>query len=150
MLAALSFFVIGVAAQPAVLILGLLIYNLSTGYSAAMRSVSIHVVGGQSSPDIGKLMSLIAITESIGMMIAGPLLNELFKGGMGMGPAWLGLPFLGTCLTYALVAIVTFFISVKDHNVGYAEVASEEEEGLETPRGNSSALEVGASPRSTR
>jgi MFS family permease len=142
----LSFFIIAVAAKPALLIFGLLIYNLGTGFTAAMRSVAIHVVGGQASPNIGKLMSLIAIAESISVMITGPLLNELFKWGMDMGAIWLGLPFAGTCLVYGLVTYITFLISVKEHDIEYVEVAAEDEEEV---RASSSAVERGPEPRIT-
>ncbi|KAF2676502.1 MFS general substrate transporter [Lentithecium fluviatile CBS 122367] len=146
LLMALSFFVLAVAAQPALLIFGLLIYNLGTGFSAAMRSVAIHVVGGQASPDIGKLMSLIAIVESISTMIAGPLLNEMFKKGMDMGETWLGLPFAGTCVIYALVGVITFIISVKERDVEYVEIAAEDDEDV---RGRSSVSDRGVEPRIT-
>jgi hypothetical protein len=144
----LAFFVLAIAAQPAVLIFGLLIYNFGTGFSASMRSVAIHVVGGQASPDIGKLMSLIAITECISVMTAGPLLNEMFKWGMDMGEAWLGLPFAGTCVIYGLVSVVTFLISVKKSGVEYVQVTAEEEEDVDV-RGSSSAFEGGVEPRIT-
>ncbi|KAF2636287.1 MFS general substrate transporter [Massarina eburnea CBS 473.64] len=135
-LLAVSFFIMGIAVEPPLLIIGLLIYNLGTGYAAAMRSIAIHVVGGQSSPDVGKLMSLLAITESIGLMFAGPLVNELFKWGMDMGSTWLGLPFLGISVLYGLMTFVTFIISVKDKDVEYVEVASDEEEEEEEVEAN--------------
>ncbi|KAF1960919.1 MFS general substrate transporter [Byssothecium circinans] len=130
-LLSISFFIMGVAFEPPLLIIGLLVYNLGTGYAAAMRSIAIHVVGGQSSPDIGKLMSLLAIVESIGLMFSGPIVNEMFKWGMDMGSAWLGLPFLGTAVLYGLTTVVTFIISVKDKDVEYVEVASDDEENAE-------------------
>ena len=145
----LAFLVMGIATQPALLILGLLIYNLGTGYNAAMRSTSIHVVGGQSSPDIGRLMSVIAIMESIGTMIAGPLLNEIFQWSMGMGESWLGLPFLTSATVFASMTFVTFIISVKDKEQVYAEVPDEDEIEPESEQGSSSALERGSPPRYT-
>lgn len=77
-LTTISFIVMGIAGYPALLIIGLLIFNMGTGYNSAMRSLSIYVVGGQSSLDIGKLMSTIAIAESIGAMVSGPLLSQMF------------------------------------------------------------------------
>jgi hypothetical protein len=141
-LAAIAFFVMGIAAHPSLLIVGLLIYNMGTGFAAAMRSVSIHVVGGQSSPDIGKLMSTIAIAESIGAMVAGPLLNTTFQWGIGLGTAWLGLPFLGSVVVLACMTAVTFLIDVSDKEVAYVEVQSNEEDILdEGVRRSGSALE---------
>lgn len=143
-LTTISFLVIGLAAHPAMLIIGLLIYNLGTGYNAAMRSVSIHVVGGQSSPDIGKLMSTIAIVESFGALVAGPLLNQLFQWGMGMGNAWLGLPFLAGMLVFAGLSVVVFKINVDEKEASYAEIQSDDEDGdlMEMQgRASTSALE---------
>jgi hypothetical protein len=141
-LTTVSFFIIGIAAYPALLILGLLVFNLGTGYNASMRSVAIHVIGGQSSPDIGRLMSTIAIVESIGVMIAGPLLSQLFQWGMDLGSAWLGLPFLASVLVLIMMTVVTFMINVKERDVGYTEVLSDDDEGWEEAEsGRTSALE---------
>jgi MFS family permease len=141
-LTSISFLVIGLAAYPALLIIGLLVYNLGTGYNAAMRSVSIHVVGGQSSPDIGKMMSTIAIVESLGALVAGPLLNQLFQWGMGLGNAWLGLPFLVGMLVFAGLSIVTFKINVDDTATAYVVVQSEDgDDGIQLEgRASTSAL----------
>lgn len=142
-LTAVSFLVIGLAAYPALLVVGLLIYNLGTGYNAAMRSVSIHVVGGQSSPNIGKLMSTIAIVESFGALVAGPLLNQLFQWGMAMGSVWLGLPFLAGMFVFAGLSIVTFKIDVSDREAAYTEVQSDDDDDLFELQGraSTSALE---------
>ena len=140
----IAFFILAVAAQPALLIFGLLVYNLGTGFAAAMRSVAIHVAGGQASPDIGKLMSLIAIAEAISIMMAGPILNGLFQVGMDLGPVWLGLPFAGSCVIYGIMAVVTSLITVKEHDVEYVEVAAEDEE---EERARSSAVEQRPEPR---
>lgn len=147
-LTTVSLFIMGIAAHPVLLIIGLLVFNLGTGYGAAMRSVSIHVVGGQSSPDIGKLMSTIAIAEAFGAMVAGPLLSEMFQWGMDMGTFWLGLPFLLSTVIFAGMAFVTFAISVKDKDVAYIEVQGEEDNVLdEEGRASASALESEIAPR---
>ncbi|KAH7409861.1 hypothetical protein DE146DRAFT_604896 [Phaeosphaeria sp. MPI-PUGE-AT-0046c] len=141
----ISFFIMGIAAYPALLVIGLLVYNLGTGYNAAMRSVAIHVIGGQASPDVGKLMSTIAIVEAIGAMIAGPLLNQMFQWGMDLGSTWLGLPFLASVLVLAVMTVLTFMISVKDREVGYVQVHAEDDS--EDELGRTSALEDGPDPR---
>jgi hypothetical protein len=127
-LTTIAFFVMGIAAHPSLLIVGLLVYNMGTGYTAAMRSVSIHVAGGQSSPDIGKLMSTIAMAESLGAMVAGPLLNELFQLGIGLGGVWLGLPFLASVVVFAFMTVVTNYIDVGDKAPSYVPVHDEDEE----------------------
>ncbi|KAF3011126.1 hypothetical protein E8E13_011416 [Curvularia kusanoi] len=148
-LTAISFLIIGLAGHPALLIIGLLVYNLGTGYNAAMRSVSIHVVGGQSSPNIGKLMSTIAIVESFGALVAGPLLNQLFQWGMALGSVWLGLPFLVGMLVFAGLAFVTCRIDVGSREAAYTEIQSEDEDDAVELQGraSTSALEQEATYR---
>lgn len=143
-LLALSFFIMGVASEPALLILGLIVYNLGIGHASAIRSIAIHVIGGQSSPNISKLMSLLAITESIGFMVSGPLVNKLFNWGMDMGSSWLGLPFLGTSVLYGILAVVTFGIVVKDEDVQYIQVARAGDEETESASESSSLLDAGS------
>jgi hypothetical protein len=121
-----SFALVGIAAHPALLIIGLLVFNMGTGYNAAMRSVAIHVVGGQASPDIGRLFAVIAIVESVGVMVAGPLLAEFFEWGIELGEPWIGLPFIASAGVFGVISLVTFIVSVKgkDATVVYAEVAN--------------------------
>jgi len=141
--------IMGIAAHPALLILGLLIFNLGTGFNAAMRSTSIHVIGGQASPDIGRLMSVIAIMESIGSMVAGPVLNKSFEWAIDLGEPWIGLPFLASALVFASMTFVTFRINVKDNDgaSAYMEVDSSDEDDEYDVHGSSSALEQGRNPR---
>jgi MFS family permease len=147
LITAVGLLAVALAFEPPVLILGLLIFNLGTGSSAAMRSVSLHVVGGQSSPDVGKLMSLIAVSENIGVMFAGPLLNEALKKGMDLKGAWLGLPFFGSVVLYVLATILSCLVSGKDKDMAYVQVATDEE--VDAVHGTSSALEDGLPTRHT-
>lgn len=118
----------GIATHPSILILGLLIFNMGTGYNAAMRSISIHVVGGQASPDIGRLFAVVAIVESIGVMVAGPGLAQVFEWGIDMGEPWIGVPYIVSAGVFAIVAVITFVISVKDKEkvIEYSEVETDE------------------------
>jgi MFS family permease len=130
-LTAISFLIIGLAAHPPLLILGLLVHNLGTGFSAAMRSVSIHIIGGQPSSNIAKLMSTIAIVESLGAMVAGPLLNQIFQWGMELGSAWLGLPFLVVVFVFIGISAITFVVDVNDVTAKYSKIPSEDEDQVE-------------------
>jgi hypothetical protein len=139
-LTAISFLIIGLASHPALLILGLLVHNLGTGFSAAMRSVCVHVIGGQSSSNIGKLMSTIAIVESLGAVIAGPLLNQMFQWGMQVGNEWLGLPFLAAMVMFVGISIITFIVDVNSSAAGYDKVPSEDDDQVgEEQEGTSTA-----------
>jgi hypothetical protein len=127
-LTTVSFVVIGIAAHPALLIIGLLVFNMGTGYNAAMRSVAIHVLGGQASPDVGRLFAVIAIAESLGVMVAGPFLAEFFEWGIELGEPWIGIPFIASAAVFAAIGVVTFMVSIKGkgQTLAYTEVASED------------------------
>lgn len=135
----ISFFVMAIASHPVLLVLGLFIYNFGTGYNAAMRSLSIHVIGGQSSADIGKLMSTIAITESVGAMVAGPLLSGMFQWGMDLGSAWIGLPFLVSVFFFAGMTVMTFLINVEDCDFAYTVLSSNDQHIVGMAEGESGA-----------
>jgi MFS family permease len=128
----LSFFIMATAAHPALLVIGLLIFNLGSGYAAAMRSISIHVIGGQSSPDVGRLFAVVAIMEAFGAMIAGPLLAKIFQWGIDIGEPWIGIPYAFSGLIMAFVTVLTFFIVV-EKKAGFVYTAVEEEEEVEGP-----------------
>jgi hypothetical protein len=92
-------------------------------------------------------MSTIAIVEAIGAMLAGPLLSQMFQWGMDLGSAWLGLPFLASVVVFAFVTALTFVISVKDRDIGYIHVKSDDEEDVGNELGRSSALDDESAPR---
>ncbi|EMD87920.1 hypothetical protein COCC4DRAFT_173223 [Bipolaris maydis ATCC 48331] len=136
-----GFLLMGIAGFPALLILGLLVYNMGTGYNASLRSVAVNTVGGQSSSHVGKLMSTIAISEAIGAMFAGPALSQFFQWGMGLGSAWLGLPFLACVPVFGMMAVVSFVISTKDRDIGYIGLQSEDEEDANSEVGRTAACD---------
>ncbi|KAF2464293.1 MFS transporter-like protein [Lindgomyces ingoldianus] len=137
-LTTISMLVMAVATTPALLVFGLLIYNLGTGYGAAMRSISIHAVGGQASPDIARMFSVIAIMEGIGAFVAGPLLATTFQWGMDLGEPWIGMPFLFAGIIFIVVTAVTFMIGAKNTMVVHAE---------DPPNESDSAVSFSISPR---
>ncbi|KAF2134934.1 MFS general substrate transporter [Dothidotthia symphoricarpi CBS 119687] len=139
-LTTISFLIMGIATHLAMLILGMLIFNLGTGYTSAMRSIAIHIAGGQASTDIGKLMCTIAVVESVGAMIAVPLLNQLLQWGGDLDGVWLGLPFFVAMLAFAGVTVLTFAIAAKDKGAVYVEVRNEDEDD-EDEESRSSAMD---------
>jgi uncharacterized membrane protein len=80
----------------------------------AMRSIAVFMIGGQASQDIARLFAIIAIMESIGMLISGPLIAQFFRWGMKLGKAWLGMPFLLSATLFVPVLIITYCISLRD------------------------------------
>jgi hypothetical protein len=88
-----------------------------------MRSISVYVVGGQSSPDLGRMFSIIAILEGLGAMTAGPVLSSLFQWGISLGPAFYGMPFLASTLVFSAITVITYMIKVSDTAAAHEEAA---------------------------
>ncbi|KAJ6111215.1 hypothetical protein N7486_003450 [Penicillium sp. IBT 16267x] len=104
LLGIIGFTTVGLASSPGILITGLVLVSLSGGFSVSTRSLATSFV----LPDhVGTLYSAMAISQSIGMFIAGPLFAYLFRLGMHLGNNWMGLPFLqaGLCFVFATAAL---------------------------------------------
>jgi len=100
----IGFTLLGLAPSPGILITGLVIISFSGAFSISTRSLATSLV----LPDhVGTLYSALAISQSIGMFIAGPLFAYLFRLGMHLGNNWMGLPFLqaALCFMFATAAI---------------------------------------------
>ncbi|KAF2807397.1 MFS general substrate transporter [Mytilinidion resinicola] len=110
----LSFLIMGFSFTPAILIWGLIFYTFGSGFSMAMRSIAVFMVGGQASKDIGRLFAVVAILESCGLLISGPLIAQFFRWGMKLGNAWLGMPFLLSAALFLPVLVITYCISLRD------------------------------------
>lgn len=87
----LAYALIGLAPTSPIMIVGLLVETLSSGFLSTMRALASALV---DSDDKGRVFSVLAITETLGFMMGYPLSAALFNIGIekGGGP-WLGLPY---------------------------------------------------------
>lgn len=106
-LSVIGFAAIAVAPVPAILIVAVVILSLGSAFMISARSLATSLV----LPDhVGTLYSAITISQSIGMMMAGPLFAYLFKLGMHLGDVWMGLPFLQAAVFYVAATIAVSYI----------------------------------------
>lgn len=90
-----AFFAIGslvICAAPVVPVvaLGIVVFALGSGFSPAARSL---VTTFCNQNEVGLLYSALAITQTIGSLVAGPLLALSFRWGLSLGHEWTGIPF---------------------------------------------------------
>lgn len=71
--------------------LGIVVFALGSGFAPAARSLATAFCQQTES---GLLYSVLAITQSIGSLVAGPLLTLSFRWSLGFGVEWTGIPFL--------------------------------------------------------
>lgn len=99
----LGFILIFFAFKPLIIVFGLVIFALGSGFAVPARSLVTELVDKEI---LGTVYSAISVVIAIGMLVAGPLLANTFRWGMGLGEFWLGLPFLVAGLLY-IVAFVS-------------------------------------------
>ncbi|OAG41421.1 hypothetical protein AYO21_04363 [Fonsecaea monophora] len=101
---AVAFAVIGLAPHPIIMVAGLLLQTLSTGFPATLRALAAALIDAH---DQGRVFSVLAIAETLSVMLAYPVTAALFNAGLerGAGP-WLGLPYDVVAVTAALACAV--------------------------------------------
>lgn len=102
-------FGIGLASNSGMLIASLVVYALGSGYGPSMKSLLASVAGERH---IGILFTAISVLETIGMLVAGPLMAATFRIGLGWGEFWIGLPFISTGCLLTCAAIIVFGVRV--------------------------------------
>ncbi|KAJ6031687.1 hypothetical protein N7540_002419 [Penicillium herquei] len=126
-LSVVGFLLVGLAPTTALLIFGLVIVAMGGAFGVNTRSLATALV----LPDhVGTLYSTFAISQSMGVCIAGPLFAYLFKWGMHLGNAWLGLPFLQAGLFFAVATAAVWIIRVDKSLPGEDGEQEEEQEPL--------------------
>ena len=108
-LSIIGFAAMGLAPAPVLLICGLVILSLGSAFTITARSLVTSLV----PPDhVGTLYSAIGISQAVGMFVAGPLFAYLFKLGMHLGNAWMGMPFLQAALFYLVATVAVWRVRI--------------------------------------
>jgi MFS family permease len=106
----IGFFAVSVAPIPSFLIMGQVILSIGSAFLITTRSLATSLV----LPDhVGTLYSAIAIAKGLGVLVSGPLFANLYRLGMSIGKAWLGLPFLLVAVCYVFAVVAVWFVRIK-------------------------------------
>lgn len=63
------------------------------GYMPAVRSLATSFV---HADQVSRLYAVIAVIQTVGSMLAGPLIAGAFSWGVDLGGAWIGMAFIAT------------------------------------------------------
>lgn len=100
---ALGYLLEGLAPNIYILIFAAVLANLGSGLGACMRALLTSFI---PKDQVARLYTALAIVETLGMMVSGPIVAGLFNAGMERGSGvWQGLPWL--VLGSVLVALST-------------------------------------------
>jgi sugar phosphate permease len=86
---------------------GIVVFAFGSGFSPAARSLATTFV---QQDEAGLLYSTLAITQTVGELIAGPLLALSFRLGLSIGSQWTGIPFALVAGFFACGFIAVCFV----------------------------------------
>lgn len=84
-------FTIGLSETEGFMYIGVGLFALGYGYSPLIRSLLASVIDKRH---FSTMYTTISIFETMGSVVAGPLLAASFRTGLEWGRSWIGLPFL--------------------------------------------------------
>ncbi|PYH95837.1 MFS transporter, partial [Aspergillus ellipticus CBS 707.79] len=88
---AVGFGFMSLASHPAPFIIGVALVALGWGFYASLRSAGSALVG---QAHVGILNTSVALSQGVGLMIAGPLMAGSLRLGMAWDGVWMGLPWM--------------------------------------------------------
>lgn len=103
-------FSLGLAPTLATFLVSLFIYTLGDGSGLVVRTLITAFV---STNNTGMLYTAISLLESIGFLVAGPIMSQLFGVGLSWGGAWIGLPFLFAGLLFSITWCIVFSVRIQ-------------------------------------
>ncbi|KAI9734017.1 MAG: hypothetical protein M1834_002674 [Cirrosporium novae-zelandiae] len=95
-------FLLGLAPTLGAAIMALIIYTLGSGLSPLTRNLLTSFIDPRH---VASLNSVISVVQRSGELVGGPFIAWSYDLGLGMGDAWLGLPFAGTGVLHALATL---------------------------------------------
>jgi hypothetical protein len=110
-----GFLIMAIAPNVILMIFGLIIYVMGTGFPSTMRSVAITIIGGDSNHQTARLFATIGVVVALGSILSGPLIPLAWKWGLELGrenATMLGLPYLCASILMAGVTICVLFVRI--------------------------------------
>jgi hypothetical protein len=107
-------FTIAFAINPALDGIGIVIMSLGGGCGLLIRSLLTSLV---EPHHIGTLYTLIAVCETTGTMVAGPLLSTSFSWGLKLGGLWVGMPFMVVGCLYSIATLIVWTVRIPKPSV---------------------------------
>ncbi|KAL4819992.1 major facilitator superfamily domain-containing protein [Aspergillus spinulosporus] len=88
-------------------IFGLVVYTLGAGFQPAVMSLLACLWKASNPSNLGSLYSTVAIILAVGGVVAGPLISLMYRVGLSLGHAWVGLPyFVASCLCAGIAVVL--------------------------------------------
>ncbi|TKA57570.1 hypothetical protein B0A49_10577 [Cryomyces minteri] len=109
-LLALGFSGLALAPTATLAAVGLILTSLGSGAMFMIRSFMTSLV---ESHHVARLYTVVSAVDTLGLMAGGPLAAGLFRAGLKVGGAWVGLPFAVLAGLFAGVALLLCFVRIR-------------------------------------
>jgi hypothetical protein len=103
----IGYFLIFIAPNPVPLNIGCLFVSLSMPFVIAIISVATSFT---SAEHVATLYTAMSVSQSIGIIIAGPTFAKLYGAGMQLGLEWSGLPFAVAVSIFVVILVPVLFL----------------------------------------
>jgi hypothetical protein len=117
-LIAVGFIVLGTAPKPAFAIMGVGTVALGSGISGLCKSIAVSLFGASTTAIV---LSAVAMQQTVGAIIAGPLFSSLYAIGLGLGRTWIGLPFVVLGALFLICCVGLFLGPIADRKCAEPE-----------------------------
>jgi hypothetical protein len=84
---------------------GIVVYCFGSGYNVIVRGL---LASGVESTHLGAVFNAAGVLESIGALVAGPLLAISFRVGLRLEGIWIGLPFMAAAGLFSVATVMLF------------------------------------------
>ncbi|KAK3191038.1 hypothetical protein K4F52_002988 [Lecanicillium sp. MT-2017a] len=118
LLVSIGNFGLGLSNHVATFVPSLVMYNMYTAYLAALRSVVTEIAGESK---LAVVFSTMGLLDSLGMLVAGPVMAQAYSLGLRLGGDWQGLPFYISGGLVAIVAVMMWSSQISNHEKGEEE-----------------------------
>ncbi|KID94349.1 Major facilitator superfamily, partial [Metarhizium majus ARSEF 297] len=105
----LGAFCLGLAPTLETFLSSLVIFTVGIGYNLILCSL---IASYAKDDKTGLMFTEIPVSEGLGGLIAGPIMAMLFRVGLNLGRAWIGLPFLFAGLLFSTSTLIVFLVPV--------------------------------------
>ena len=122
----LGLLVEGLAPNVTFFVVGCCIATLGMGASALNRSFLSNLC---KQDEVGRLFAVMSLIWTAGMLVASPVVAQLFAAGVQRGGIWSGLPFILSALLFAVATGAVWFTSLAGQTVAEQEGLLIEREG---------------------
>ncbi|CAG8898198.1 unnamed protein product [Penicillium egyptiacum] len=110
-----GFAIMGIAPVVGLSIFGIAIYTAGSGFGTFARSL----ISSLTEPTmIGTLYSALALMNTLGSLLAGPMMSLAFRWGVNLGGAWLGMPYLISAALCGAMTMIMFLIRLERSESG--------------------------------